>query len=68
MVKQKGEKYLNNMDNKKILKGVGIFCLVASIFSIGVSLGLGKGLSSAGFAAMAIGLILIVLSTPSKEK
>ncbi len=56
------------MDNKKILKVVGIFCILAAIFSIGISLGLGKGLSSAGFAVMAVGLILIVLSTQSKEK
>jgi hypothetical protein len=56
------------MDNKKILKGVGIFCILASLFSVGVSLGLGKGLSGAGFGALAVGLILVALSTPSKEK
>ena len=56
------------MDNKKILKGVGIFCILASLFSVGVSLGLGKGFSSVSFGALAIGLILIALSMPSKEK
>lgn len=56
------------MDNKKILKGVGIFCILASIFSIGVSLGLGYGLSTIGFGSLALGLILVALSTQSKEK
>lgn len=56
------------MDNKKILKIVGIFCILAAIFNIGISLGLGKGLSTVSFGAMAIGLILVVLSMPSKEK
>jgi len=56
------------MDNKKILKGVGIFCILAFAISQGVSLGLGKGISTAGFGALAIGLVLIALSTQSKEK
>ncbi|MBX7174479.1 MAG: hypothetical protein K1X72_26130 [Pyrinomonadaceae bacterium] len=56
------------MDNKKLLKGVGIFCILASILNIGVSLGLGYGLSTVSFGALAIGLILVALSTQSKEK
>jgi hypothetical protein len=58
------------MDNKKILKGVGIFCILASGIYLGVSLGLGKGLSLslAGFGALAVGLILMALSTQSKGK
>lgn len=56
------------MNNKKILKIVGILCILASVINIGISLGLGKGLSVASFGAMAIGLILVALSMPSKEK
>lgn len=56
------------MDNKKLLKGVGIFCILASLFSMGVSLGLGYGLSTIGFGALGFGLILLVISTQSKEK
>jgi lipoprotein signal peptidase len=56
------------MENKKILKWVGIFCILASAINLGVSLGLGKGLSTVSFGALAMGLILIALSMQSKEK
>ena len=56
------------MNNKKILKGIGIFCILASIFAMGVSLWKGDGFSSAGLGSAAIGLILIALSSPSSDK
>jgi hypothetical protein len=55
------------MDNKnqKIIKGIGIFCILVSLFSIGVSLWRGDGFSSAILSLAGIGLLLIVLSTQS---
>lgn len=56
------------MDNKKILRAVGIFCILAALFNAGVSFWKGDGLSSVSLGTAAFGLILIALSMSSSGK